>query len=137
MSVLSAALISAEGVDVLRRHWKSCKDRVGSGQAIPKPDRGGKHKRACDSCARLRKACTGELPCSECIHRGRGCTYQRLHEEETTLPSISQVLLENPDTEGLALETNTFKAPGSWNLGPATLYPSSAEAFRRKTALTQ
>ncbi|KAJ6012497.1 hypothetical protein N7522_002852 [Penicillium canescens] len=123
--------------DVLRRHWKSCKNRVGSGQAIPKPDRGGKHKWACDSCARLRKACSGELPCSECIHRGRACTYRRLHEEETPLPPISQLLSETREAEGPALGRNTSKASNSWDLGPATLYPSSTEVLRHKTALTQ
>lgn len=51
--------------------------RPGNTQGI----QGGKHKRACDSCAGLRMACNGDNSCAECAHRRRLCTYQRLHED--------------------------------------------------------
>ncbi|KAJ6069945.1 hypothetical protein N7499_011832 [Penicillium canescens] len=44
---------------------------------------------------------------------------------------------ETREAEGPALGRNTSKASNSWDLGPATLYPSSTEVLRHKTALTQ
>lgn len=118
--------------DVLRRHWKSCKARVDSGHAIPEPERGGKHKRACDSCASLRKACNGEIPCAECTQRERQCTYQRLLGDELPLPSISQALLGTPDAESSGVNNDAPKvAESSWDLGPATLYPTRTEINAR------
>ncbi|GFF28465.1 C2H2 type zinc finger domain protein [Aspergillus lentulus] len=64
--------------DVLRRHWTTCAKRLQSGQEIPKADSGGKHRHACDACARLKKACNGLQPCAECESRGKLCSYERL-----------------------------------------------------------
>ncbi|GFF79719.1 C2H2 type zinc finger domain protein [Aspergillus udagawae] len=64
--------------DVLRRHWATCAKRRQSGLEIPQADSGGKHKHACDACARLKKACNGLQPCAECESRGRLCSYERL-----------------------------------------------------------
>lgn len=64
--------------DVLRRHWTTCAKRLQSGQEIPKAESGGKHRHACDVCARLKKACNGLQPCAECESRGKLCSYERL-----------------------------------------------------------
>lgn len=118
---------------MLRRHWKSCKARVDSGHEIPEPERGGKHKRACDSCASLRKACNGEIPCAECTQRQRQCTYQRLLDDELPLPSTSQSLLKTPAEESSAVNDNASEVSGSgWQLGLATLYPYTPEIKARR-----
>ncbi|CAG8909657.1 unnamed protein product [Penicillium egyptiacum] len=124
--------------DVLRRHWKSCKARVESGHTIPQPERGGKHKRACDSCAGLRKACNEKMPCAECTQREKQCTYRRLLDDELHLPSTSQALPEIPDAESLGANDDGSKvSESSWDLGPATLYPPHMKinARRQKLAL--
>lgn len=122
--------------DVLRRHWKSCKARVDSGHEIPEPERGGKQKRACDSCAGLRKACNGEMPCAECTQRERLCTYQRLLDDEIPLPSTSQASLEIPDIEGSGANDYAHKvSESSWELGPATLYPPHGKINARRQRL--
>jgi hypothetical protein len=94
---------------VLRRHWKSCKARVDGGHAIPERERGGKHKRACDSCANMRKACNGELPCSECAQREKKCTYKRLVEDEP----LPQAPFESQDTN---------RSETTWDLGLSTFF---------------
>lgn len=104
--------------DVLRRHWKTCKTRIHDGHEIPEPGRGGKHKRACDSCAVLRKACNGDLPCSACTQREKECTYRRLVEEHLSLPP-AQAPSKSTHTE----DTIVSSEP-AWELGISTLYPS-------------
>ena len=104
-----------------------------SGHAMPEPERRGKHKRACDSCASLRKACNGAIPCAECTQREKQCTYQRLISDELPLPSVSQALLETPDAESSGVNDDALKvAESSWDLGPATLYPSPTEINARR-----
>lgn len=123
---------------MLRRHWKSCKARVEGGYEIPEPERGGKHKRACDSCASLRKACNGEMPCAECTQRAKQCAYQRLLDDELPLPSTSQALPETRDVERASSSNDAPKvSESSWDLGPATLYPPHMKiiAGRQKFAL--
>jgi hypothetical protein len=112
---------------VLRRHWKSCRARVDGGYAIPEPERGGKHKRACDSCASLRKACNGEIPCYECVQREKECTYQRLEDE----PPTSQGSFEKQHAENSGT-TDNINCSEPWDLGPATLYPYSMEIYARR-----
>lgn len=110
--------------DVLRRHWKSCKTRLEAGQAIPDGLRGGKHKRACDGCAVIRKACDGETPCSECNHRGKPCTYQRLFEADDD-PNGQRVTGKVPRTqEDQGHEVDTDVPDDGWDLGYQTFYPS-------------
>ena len=110
--------------DVLRRHWKSCKTRQESGQDIPDGLRGGKHRRACDSCAMIRKACDGDTPCFECNHRGRTCTYQRLNENEH-----SGQLGGDEDPSTATRSQNISSDDGaddgrSWDLGHQNFYPA-------------
>ncbi|KAJ5550108.1 hypothetical protein N7535_001950 [Penicillium sp. DV-2018c] len=104
---------------------------------MPEPERGGKHKRACDSCASLKKACNGDVPCVECIQRDKLCTYQRLLGDEPSLQAISQTSSDAQNIENLVVgddhDADARKAVGSsWDLGPATLYPSSKEVFARR-----
>lgn len=94
---------------------------------MPQGHRGGKHKRACDGCASIRKACNGENPCSECNHRGRPCTYQRLYEDlDVTISSPRDDSVKN-GPKGDAFETgmdiNEPEGP-PWELGPQNFYPS-------------
>ncbi|KAB8249947.1 hypothetical protein F9C07_1397004 [Aspergillus flavus] len=106
--------------DALRRHWKSCSARIESGQCIPEPRHGGKEKHACDGCAKAKKSCNGELPCSECCTRDRICTYQRLHQrEEVTLQSGSSESSQeqSPPSDNRSLNHST------WDLGLQTFYP--------------
>ncbi|KAJ5081676.1 hypothetical protein NUU61_009940 [Penicillium alfredii] len=121
--------------DVLRRHWKSCKARVEAGHAMPAPFRSGKQKRACDSCAGLRKACNGEQPCSECGHRHRRCTYQRLGEEDDPAGSGSRILsnLERQDRASqMDVVSGSSASEQPWSLGLQTFYPSREASMRIK-----
>lgn len=115
--------------DALRRHWKSCKARLDNDQEIPQSLRGGKHKRACDSCARIRKACDGDNPCAECVHRGRSCTYQRLYEDvdgsddSPESGSNWRHLPDDPFEKGIG----TTDMAHTWDLGHQFFYSSSRE----------
>ncbi|KAF2111889.1 hypothetical protein BDV96DRAFT_179870 [Lophiotrema nucula] len=62
--------------DILVRHLRSCKERLESGQDVPKlyQQRRGAKKRACDTCTRLKRACSGRFPCSVCTTRNRQCS---------------------------------------------------------------
>ncbi|KAJ5173209.1 hypothetical protein N7492_005802 [Penicillium capsulatum] len=108
--------------DVLRRHWKSCKTRREIGQEIPDSLRGGKHKRACDSCAVIRKACSGETPCSECNHRQRPCTYRRLTEGDDS--SNQQFTNSTSNAEDNGYDVDIDVPEDGWDLGHQTFYPS-------------
>ncbi|KAF3388386.1 hypothetical protein F1880_003738, partial [Penicillium rolfsii] len=119
--------------DVLRRHWKSCKTRLENGIEMPESHRGGKHKRACDSCASIRKACDGENPCAECTHRGRTCTYQRLEEDRDAPASNVHHGAEENNSKVDAFESameidhpaGQAGPPGPvWELGLQNFYPS-------------
>ncbi|KAJ5467252.1 hypothetical protein N7475_005004 [Penicillium sp. IBT 31633x] len=110
--------------------------RLKSGQEIPEPERGGKHKRACDSCANLRKACSGESPCAECTQREKQCTYQRLRGDDPPFPPASQDSSENRNAEKSAVDDGHPKgSERNWDLGPATLYPPVMTAFARRHSI--
>ncbi|OKO98247.1 hypothetical protein PENSUB_9345 [Penicillium subrubescens] len=100
---------------------------------MPESLRGGKHKRACDSCASIRKACNGENPCSECNHRGRPCTYQRLYEDIDGPTSSVRDDAEKNDPKIDASESEmdiddpagqTGPSGSAWELGLQNFYPS-------------
>lgn len=55
--------------DVLRRHLRTC-DRI-----ISSAYQGATRKRACDRCARQKKACNSARPCQNCSKRGVECAY--------------------------------------------------------------
>jgi hypothetical protein len=47
---------------------------------------GGRPKRACDSCARLKSKCDARSPCYTCASRGMACSYQgRMCQRNETL----------------------------------------------------
>jgi hypothetical protein len=94
---------------------------------MPKSHQGGKHKRACDSCASIRKACNGEHPCSECNHRGRPCSYQRLYEgiDIPVSNSGKDTEKDDPEVDASDPEMDIDKPAGQpWELGPQNFYPS-------------
>lgn len=73
------------------------------------------------------------MPCVECTQRERQCTYQRLLDDELPLPSTSQALLETPDVESSGAKYDAHKvSESSWELGPATLYPSHRKIIARR-----
>ncbi|OQE26584.1 hypothetical protein PENSTE_c005G05234 [Penicillium steckii] len=120
--------------DVLRRHWKSCKSRIENDKEIPDSQQGGKPKHACDNCASIRKACDGEIPCSECIYRARVCTYQRLRESDRNAAAIPQAETNHHqevcESQGSDSKISTSDEQGSWDLGLQNFYPSSRETSR-------
>lgn len=74
--------------DVLRRHLRTC-DRI-----ISSAYQGATRKRACDRCARQKKACNSARPCQNCSKRGVECAYSTpkndtLAGTEIASPSIS------------------------------------------------
>ncbi|KAL2868891.1 uncharacterized protein BJX67DRAFT_379826 [Aspergillus lucknowensis] len=67
--------------DALKRHWKSCRFHVDTGIDlfdIFETPQGKKARRACDRCARLKKACTFDHPCTACRAKNKSCSYERL-----------------------------------------------------------
>ncbi|KAL4878789.1 hypothetical protein BJY04DRAFT_229656 [Aspergillus karnatakaensis] len=69
--------------DALRRHWKTCSQRISANHEIPKRSISGKRKQACDACTSRKRACSTEKPCTECLMRETECTYhaaQRGHD---------------------------------------------------------
>lgn len=74
--------------DVLRRHLRTC-DRI-----ISSAYQGATRKRACDRCARQKKACNSARPCQNCSKRGVECAYSTPKNDtsagtEIASPSIS------------------------------------------------
>jgi hypothetical protein len=79
------------------------------------------------------------MPCAECTQREKQCTYQRLLGDEPSLSTTSQASSETQRAESLLVidgggdDADARKAAeSSWDLGPATLYPSSLEIFARR-----
>lgn len=74
--------------DVLRRHLRTC-DRI-----VSSAFQGATRKRACDRCARQKKACNNARPCQNCSKKGAECTYSTTKNdtqevEETASTSVS------------------------------------------------
>ncbi|PLN82970.1 hypothetical protein BDW42DRAFT_69809 [Aspergillus taichungensis] len=112
--------------DVLRRHWKSCAVRKETGRAIPDPRPGGKGKKACDSCARLKKSCSGDAPCVECQSRQRQCTYQRLSEmlePDSYIRRAGCSSREDDHETPIGEDSQVDDARQKWDLGLQTLLP--------------
>ncbi|KAJ5221271.1 uncharacterized protein N7469_010158 [Penicillium citrinum] len=113
-------------LDHLKRHSLTQNDKE-----IPDGHQGGKPKHACDSCANIRKACDGEIPCSECIHRARVCTYQRLGEDDRNAAPNTQAKADHPkEVSGSQKSDSKIRTPdeqGRWDLGLQNFYPSSRE----------
>ncbi|KAJ6016210.1 hypothetical protein N7540_010801 [Penicillium herquei] len=61
--------------DALRRHYKTCA-LVGT---LPEPSPAGRHRTACDACAKSKTTCDRNTPCVSCVDQGISCTYQRLN----------------------------------------------------------
>ncbi|PLB48305.1 hypothetical protein P170DRAFT_510939 [Aspergillus steynii IBT 23096] len=53
---------------------------------MPRSRKRGKPRRSCDSCARMKFACQGNLPCSSCQANSLVCTYDRLRIDSSSRP---------------------------------------------------
>ncbi|GFG12218.1 C2H2 type zinc finger domain protein [Aspergillus udagawae] len=69
--------------DVLRRHLRTC-DRI-----ISSAYQGATRKRACDRCARQKKACNGARPCQKCSKKGVECAYSTLKNDTQAIEEIA------------------------------------------------
>lgn len=78
--------------DVLKRHYKRCVSA--STSALPEPALAGRHRTACDACAKCKITCDRLLNCAACTRRGTECTYKRL---ET--PSLRKELAPRGELE--------------------------------------
>lgn len=63
--------------DALRRHWRTCTARLDSGHPIIQRSLSGKRIQACDHCAKRKRACNQQRPCTECAVHEFECTYTR------------------------------------------------------------
>ncbi|KAJ6166578.1 hypothetical protein N7470_002025 [Penicillium chermesinum] len=96
---------SFQRADLLKRHVRSC-DGNGS-----KP---GAKKRACARCARQKKACSGERPCSGCVKKGLACIDSASEHPERWLEQSDSVQPTNTDSwieTGPCLEQESIRAP--------------------------
>ncbi|KAL4790964.1 hypothetical protein BDV19DRAFT_401664 [Aspergillus venezuelensis] len=87
--------------DALRRHWKTCSERIAAGHDIPRRSLSGKRKQACDSCTSRKRACSTGIPCDECAMRETECTYHRAHRPKT-------VTFEEPHNAVVSDQVSTF-----------------------------
>ncbi|KAK0375899.1 hypothetical protein CLIM01_06743 [Colletotrichum limetticola] len=75
--------------DVLKRHFKACKERLRADVEIPQLPQNtrGKKKTACDRCSHRKRACSSQWPCRTCLKDNRPCTYtaQIASDENDTL----------------------------------------------------
>ncbi|KAL4782480.1 hypothetical protein BJX76DRAFT_290699 [Aspergillus varians] len=118
--------------DVLRRHWKSCAARIQTAQTIPEPRHGGKEKHACDGCARLKRLCSGEQPCSECYSRGRISSYERLGDRNNKTespPRKEDASAVSHDTGRIANSEVFDRAQSTWDLGCQNFYASTGDCY--------
>ncbi|GFF38041.1 C2H2 type zinc finger domain protein [Aspergillus udagawae] len=69
--------------DVLRRHLRTC-DRI-----ISSAYQGATRKRACDRCARQKKACNGARPCQKCSKKGVECAYSTPKNDTQAIEEIA------------------------------------------------
>ncbi|KAH8803429.1 hypothetical protein F5884DRAFT_805488 [Xylogone sp. PMI_703] len=97
--------------DILRRHYKTCPSRTS--QPLPLPLKKGKHRKACDSCARSKLSCDFDLPCESCLARNIRCTYQRL-EGNLSISGVSRLI--TPKSVGIGyltqeLNTSDLSSP--------------------------
>lgn len=97
--------------DVLKRHWRTCKACLNSGQSHPYDSSvsgRGRKRKACDRCVRLKKACNFSFPCDTCQARQVACSYHKLDDVSAPLPAVGGSLdnasdnkhtqeMENPD----------------------------------------
>ncbi|KAL2816070.1 hypothetical protein BDW59DRAFT_177461 [Aspergillus cavernicola] len=79
--------------DVLQRHWRTCKTRLNAGAEIPRLPATSRpqKRRACERCARLKKACSLGSPCEACRARKHECTYRRSQAALSTTPQPDSV----------------------------------------------
>ena len=88
--------------DVLKRHYKGC---VSAGTStLPEPALVGRHRTACDACAKCKTICDRSSICAACARRGTECTYKRLENVQKDLP-VSRG--EPETTTGRQLEQST------------------------------
>ncbi|KAE8381643.1 hypothetical protein BDV26DRAFT_301237 [Aspergillus bertholletiae] len=66
-------------MDVLRRHFQSCKQRGSS--RIPSAGKRGRKRKACDACVDHRTQCDGEIPCETCLQRRSTCSLSHTKEQ--------------------------------------------------------
>lgn len=128
--------------DVLQRHWRTCKLRLDIGAEIPRYSHTSRpnKRRACDRCARLKKACSLSSPCEACRARNHECSYGDSHPAaesgalvQAPSPIFSSFALSAPgETSELEIDQPCFPPleipnlnmtsageTGSWN--PSTL----------------
>ncbi|KXH35873.1 hypothetical protein CSIM01_00587 [Colletotrichum simmondsii] len=75
--VISVRNLSDAGKDVLKRHFKACKERLQADVEIPQLPQNtrGKKKTACDRCSHRKRACSSQWPCRTCLKDKSPCTY--------------------------------------------------------------
>ncbi|KAI0528458.1 hypothetical protein GGR58DRAFT_309998 [Xylaria digitata] len=98
--------------DALVRHWRTCKERLNSGQAIPTLSRQkrGRKQNACDRCVQKRRRCSQSFPCDGCIELGQECTFLRF------LPSAaneSRLDTSSANVDECAISSSAPSAPDS------------------------
>ncbi|KAL6364281.1 hypothetical protein LRP88_02200 [Fusarium phalaenopsidis] len=88
---------SYQRADVLRRHALTC---LGREALTGKATVASRRRRACDSCVRQKKACTGGLPCSNCRRKSLECISSHLTEQVGTMPGQAGCSLDLDNSPG-------------------------------------
>ncbi|KIV98381.1 uncharacterized protein PV09_09786 [Verruconis gallopava] len=71
-------------MDVLKRHWRTCKFRQEQDEQIPwlPPKTRGKKRKACDRCVRLKRACSSGYWCGSCKEHNYVCTFNGVAQKQ-------------------------------------------------------
>ncbi|KAL3469499.1 hypothetical protein BJX99DRAFT_268149 [Aspergillus californicus] len=115
--------------DVLQRHWRTCKARLDAGAGIPKIPASARpqKRRACERCARLKKACSLGSPCEACRSRKQECIYRHSQRSEVVRnsPADSVTSIFGLDDAGFPLQDFSLAA-----LDTEESYMTPSDTFR-------
>jgi hypothetical protein len=113
------------------RHLQNCKTRLKAGKSIPvlPTKKRGKKRVSCDSCSRLKRACSRTWPCTLCSKRNLVCFFppedsppksEDSFGESSTPSSHTQAQLGFPDATGML--NSSFSMTDYLETRPTSLY---------------
>ncbi|KAH6665498.1 hypothetical protein B0J14DRAFT_606223 [Halenospora varia] len=113
--------------DVRRLHYQSCKLRILTGACMPPAARQGRKLRACDACARRKRACDKKQPCSHCENRRVPCTYTR--------QPCTQAGTGNRTTDTIIARSQPLESGSESEVASRTPWPTSGSAYDPDTLI--
>ncbi|KAF2796691.1 hypothetical protein K505DRAFT_157248 [Melanomma pulvis-pyrius CBS 109.77] len=110
-------------VDILRRHYKTCKSR--GDHPVPGPQKRGRRKQACDRCATFKMACDRSRPCYACLSNNTACTWNRV---QATVVN-TQIITDERQRNDTALSVTPYSPESSPSESNVAAPPQSPESL--------